>query len=90
MTAFDAARLAALSRNLRVAPRHLLVLLAQRVHAQALDAPLSPTALAAARAPVAAAESAAALLLTPIAAFALDETDHALAAVWPPVGLEDR
>ena len=85
MKAFDVDRFAALARSLRIAPRHLLVALAQRVRTNALYDLLQPAALAAARAPDASAEQTAALLMTPIASFALDETDRAFAVLWPPI-----
>ncbi len=85
MKAFDADRFAALARSLGIAPRHLLVALAQRVRTNAFDGPLQRAAVAAARAPDAGAEQTAALLTTPIASFALDETDRAFTVLWPPI-----
>ncbi|HEY0178291.1 MAG TPA: hypothetical protein VGC30_01525 [Dokdonella sp.] len=84
MTPPDAARLAALARRLGVAPR-LLPVLAGRVAADAdsaLDAARLRAELERLRAAGAAAEGAAALFRLGYAAYAIDDIDRALDAVW--------
>ena len=84
MSAFDAARLAALARRLDASPRHTLVAAARLARATTLATGVPRTAIlreAQAAAPFAA--GAGALLATPIAAFAQDETDRAFAVLWP-------
>lgn len=88
MTPFDARRIDALARALRLPPRRLLVA-AARLAAGAADADATGRAqrrravLADARAASPAAESCAALLLAPVAGHARDDIDRALAALWP-------
>lgn len=84
MNAIDPQRIARLARACGVSPRQL-VLAAVRIGTDGTGSEQrSPrAALAAARVPSAQAVAAAALLMTPITRFALDDTDRALAAVWP-------
>ena len=86
MNAFDAAGLARLARALAAEPRHVLVAAARvaRLRETQPDATIDITAiLRDARADVPFARGAGALLATPIASFAPDETDRALAVLWP-------
>lgn len=84
MNAFDARRIETLARASGVSTRQWLIAAAQLARDGACAHPARHRRiLAAARVPTCAAEQAAALLLTPIAGFALDETDRALALLWP-------
>lgn len=83
MSDVDAERLARLARAFGLAPRQLALAAARLARDEAADSPRLRAALAAARAPSAAAQNVAALLATPIASFALDDVDRALAALWP-------
>lgn len=83
MNALDAERLMRLAQALRAQPRHLLVAAARlaRLREQdAADPVRRSTILRETGSP--AAEHAAALLSTPIASYAQDDTDRALASVW--------
>lgn len=87
MNDVDAKRIAALARAFDAAPRQV-VLAAARLARDTGDAAAHPhrrrDVLAAAHAPTPAEENVAALLTTPIASFAQDDVDHALASAWPP------
>lgn len=81
--AFDRARIDALAQALRMSPRQLLIAAARLAREEVTATPERRSAvLADARAALASAEGAAALLLTPIAGFAQDDTDRALASLW--------
>lgn len=84
MSEFGVQRLATLAATLGISPRHLLVAVARLARDDVEDDPVRrQRVLADARAARRAAESAAALLATPIASFAPDELDRALASIWP-------
>lgn len=84
MIAFDAQRFSALAAAFGTSPRHLLVAVARLARDGAMVDPARRTrAVADARSELGAAEGVAALLLTPIASFAMDELDRALANLWP-------
>jgi len=81
--AFNRARIDALAQALRMSPRQLLVAAARLAREDAAAAPeRRRAALADARAALAPAEGVAALLSTPIASFAQDDVDRALASLW--------
>lgn len=86
MSGFDTARLDALARRLGLAPRQLALAAARLARDESADAQRRRAVLAAARVPTAAMEHVASLMTTPIAGFALDEVDRALAALFlgPP------
>ncbi|HEY0232364.1 MAG TPA: hypothetical protein VGC55_14025 [Dokdonella sp.] len=89
MNAFDAERFARLAHTLQASPRHLLVAAARlaRLHEHtAPDTAQRRAIIDDAGRGTRAAEDAAALLLTPIASYAQDDTDRALASVWPTGG----
>jgi len=77
-------RLARLAHALRTSPRHVLVAAARlaRMHEQGTADPAQRRAIVRETGSPA-AERTAALLLTPIASFAQDDTDRALASLWP-------
>lgn len=81
MSPFDAHRFAAVAASLQVSPRHLLVA-AARLGSADVDASRRERIVADARAALRAAEGVAALLATPVASFAQDELDRALASLW--------
>ncbi|MEO5558050.1 MAG: hypothetical protein ABIO49_00090 [Dokdonella sp.] len=84
MNEFGVQRLATLAATLGISPRHLLVAVARLARDDVEDNPVRrQRVLADARAARRAAEGAAALLATPIASFAPDELDRALASLWP-------
>lgn len=84
MIPFDAQRFSALATALDTPPRHLLVAAARLARGDAMADPAHRAqAVADARGALGAAEGVAALLLTPIASFAMDELDRALANLWP-------
>lgn len=83
MTPVDAQALAALGRRLGRSPRQVLVAAARLAQATRADGATSREILAAVDFSAHAGAQVAALLLTPIASFALDETDAALASLWP-------
>ena len=87
MNAFDEPRIAALAHALELPPRHLLVAAMQLARADAADsankAGRRRHAIAQVCAAPPAAEVVAALLLTPIASYAQDDIDRALASLWP-------
>lgn len=84
MIPFDAQRFSALAAALCTPPRHLLVAAARLARDGAMVDPVHRSlAVADARGALGAAEGVAALLLTPIASFAMDEVDRALANLWP-------
>jgi hypothetical protein len=81
---FDTQRFSALSAMLGVAPRHLLVAVARLADDEPnVDPARRQRVVADARVGWHAAEGVAALLATPIASFAQDELDRALASLWP-------
>jgi hypothetical protein len=83
MSPFDAQRFAALAASLDVLPRYLLVAAARIARdGVSADPARFQRAIAEARTPRGAAEGAALLLATPVASFAQDETDRALASLW--------
>lgn len=82
MTGIDAGHIEALARRLGVEPRQL-VLVAARLAREDAPAPGADAVLATARRPSTAARHAAELMTTPVAGFALDDVDRALAATWP-------
>lgn len=87
MIALDAARIDALARELALSPRELLVAALRLACADAAGANTDERqrhAIAAVRAAPDESEAVAALLLTPIASFAKDDIDRALATLWPP------
>ena len=88
MNGFDTARLDALARRLGLAPRQLALAAARLARDEAADATRRRAVLDAAHAPTEAMEHVAARMTTPIAGFALDEVDRALAALFllPPAG----
>jgi len=84
VNALDPERVARLAQALRAQPRHVLVAAARLAHLRergAVDPAQRLTILRETASPV--AERAAALLLTPIASYAQDDTDRALASLWP-------
>ncbi|NCT68556.1 MAG: hypothetical protein GXC76_13090 [Rhodanobacteraceae bacterium] len=82
MSAPDPARLAALARRLGLSPRGLALAAARLAREPApVDAARRRALIDAARG--AANSDAALLLATPIADFAQDEVDRALAGLWP-------
>ncbi|MEO5626574.1 MAG: hypothetical protein ABIQ70_11255 [Dokdonella sp.] len=84
MNEFGVQRLATLAAKLGTSPRHLLVAVARLARDDARDDPTRRHRIVAdARAARRAAEGAAALLATPVASFASDELDRALASLWP-------
>jgi hypothetical protein len=93
VSAFDALRIGALARALDLSPRQLLVAAMQPGNASAADstneAERLRQAIAQVRAAPRATEAAAALLLTPIASFARDDIDRALAGLWSAVASAD-
>jgi hypothetical protein len=87
MNAFDAPRIDALARALELSPRQLLVAAMRLARADAADsaneAERRRRALAQVCVAPPATEAVAALLLTPIASYAQDDIDRALANLWP-------
>ena len=84
MTPFDAQRFSELALTLGMSPRHLLVAIARLARDGAESTPARRLrVMADARGDLGAAEGVAALLATPIASFAQDELDRALASLWP-------
>ncbi|MEO7323932.1 MAG: hypothetical protein ABIW82_03805 [Dokdonella sp.] len=84
MNEFGVQRLATLAALLGTSPRHLLVAVARLARDEAEDEPMRRQRVVAdARTALRAAEAAAALLATPVASFATDELDRALASLWP-------
>ncbi len=84
MIPFDAQRFSVLAAALDTPPRHLLVAAARLARDGAIVDPAHRARVVAdARGGLGAAEGVAALLLTPIASFAMDELDRALANPWP-------
>lgn len=82
----DEARLAALAGRLRVSARQLLIAaarIAQADPARASDPVFMRRVLEDARNDSAAAETAARLLLTPVADYSINELDRLFAALWP-------
>lgn len=79
MNAFDTDRIAGLARALGVPSRQLLVLAARIAREPRGDDPGHRRALKLARVPAQAAETTAALMMTPIASFAQDDLAAALA-----------
>ena len=90
MNTFDAQHIGALAHALELSPRQLLVAAMQLARADAVDSANEleqcRQAIADLRASPSATEAAAALLLTPIASYAQDDIDRALANLWltPP------
>lgn len=82
MTDVDAKPIEALARRLGVEPRQL-VLAAARLAREDVSATRVDAVLATARRPSTAARHVAELMATPVAGFALDDVDRALAATWP-------
>lgn len=93
MNAFDAPRIAALAHALELPPRHVLVAAMQLARADAAgsanNAARRRHAIAQVCAAPPAAEAVAALLLTPVASYAQDDIDSALANLWPVVRSAD-
>ncbi|MBO9661411.1 hypothetical protein [Dokdonella sp.] len=83
MKGLDTARLDTLARRLGLAPRQLALAAARLAHDEAAGAQRRRAVLAEAHAPTAAMEHVASLMATPIAGYALDEVDRALASLWP-------
>lgn len=83
--AFDAPRLAALSRRLGIPARQLLIAAARLAEhpERASDAAFRETILRDARDRSRSAEAAAQLLLTPVSDFAIDELDRLFETIWP-------
>jgi hypothetical protein len=81
MNAPDPARLAALARRLGLSPRGLALAAARLAREPEADRARVRALVQAARA--GATSGAALLLATPIADFAHDEVDRALAGLWP-------
>jgi hypothetical protein len=77
------ARIEALAHALRVTPQALLAAAAHLAFADSSDAAWRRAALAAAAGAPRTAERAVRLLATPIASYAQDDTDRALAGLWP-------
>lgn len=85
MSAFEVTRIDALSRELDLSPQQLLVAALQLARANADTADIDQRgrdSIAAVRAAPRESEVVAALLLTPIMSFALDDIDRALAMLW--------
>ncbi|MEP7042855.1 MAG: hypothetical protein ABI843_07310 [Dokdonella sp.] len=85
----EADRIARLAQALHAPPRQLLVAAARlaRLHEQgAIDDARRREIIRASSSGLRAAEDVAALLLTPIASYAQDDADRALASLWPPAG----
>lgn len=84
MNPLSATRIGALARTLELTPRELLVVALQLAADESADGDgKQRLALAQVRAAPQASEAIAALLLTPIASFAQDDIDGALAQLWP-------
>lgn len=83
MNAFDAARLEKLVRALDLAPRQIALAAARLARDAGGGSARRCAVLTDARAAAPATRHAAALLATPIAAFALDDADCLLATLWP-------
>lgn len=81
MSGPDTSRLDALARRLGLAPRQLALAAARLARDESAGEQRRRAVLAAAQVPTAAMEHVAALMTTPIAGFALDEVDRALAAL---------
>lgn len=82
----DEARLAELSRRLGIPARQLLIAAARMADSGAdrlADPKFRRVILDDARNASPAAESAARLLLTPVASYAIDEVDRLFASIWP-------
>ena len=89
MNAFDAARFAQLAQALQASPRHLLVAAARlaRQHEHgAVDTAQRRAIMQDSSRGMRAAEDVAALLRTPIASYAQDDADRALASLWSAEG----
>jgi hypothetical protein len=85
----DSAQLAALSERLGIAPRRLLIAAARLAQAEPQrknDPAFLREVLEDARDDDAVTESAARLLLTPIADYAINDLDRLFASLWPDVG----
>jgi len=89
MNALDVERIGQLARSLQAHPRHVLIAAARlaRLHEHgAVDTAQRRALVQASRRSLRAAEAAAALLRTPIASYAQDDVDRALASLWPAEG----
>jgi hypothetical protein len=83
MTAFHAKRIGELAQSLRMGPRELVVA-AVRLGASASGAAAEARRVVATTSAFSSTvQTAAALLMTPVASFAQDDVDRALAATWP-------
>jgi hypothetical protein len=83
MTAIDAKRIGELARALRIGPRELGVVAIRLAASGSGAAADARRMLASTRTSSSAVQTAAALLMTPLASFAQDDVDRALAAAWP-------
>jgi hypothetical protein len=79
----DTERLGALARRLRISPRQLILVAARCTSGDVTTRLCRSPIIGQARAPIAHAQEAAALLLTPPTHFAQDELAPAIASVLP-------